>query len=248
MFSGCETYHTKIHSLETTISEAPEVHGANTSQQPHSAAWRFSGKINSNSREDVGDFVRGSSHIEDNTNVTYKLGGMDFSAKVDFLYKLDGFIFGTGIGFKDGVYHHFSLGANLQYVEFGMFLGFFHQYHNAYYNVSKCQTIIHLFKESEEDCDSFNDERNIFTISPFMGAYAGIMIHDFFINYSVSVYKPSIDIENNSLDLAAITTQYITLGYRINKYFELSAGAVINYKNIPHWNYGWTSGISFYTF
>ncbi len=245
-FMGCDGYHTRIHSLNMTIAEAPEVHGANTSQSAHSASWRFTGKVNSNSREDVTKTVKGTSYASDNTKVTYKLGGTDFSAKADFLYKLDGFTFGTGAGFKDGLYHHFTLGANLQYFEFGFFFGFFHQYNNVKYVGSKCQYIYHLFTETEEDCQSFSDDRDIITTSPFMGSYAGIMIDNFFINYSVGVYKPSVDIEKSSLDLAIITTQYITIGYRINRRIELSLGAVINYMDIPHWNYGFTGGLSFY--
>lgn len=244
-FMGCESGYTKIHSLNLTVSEAPEVHGANTTMPSHSASWRFTGKVNSSSKETVHDKFNSRSN---SINALYSIGGTDLSGKFDFLYKVDGFIFGTGAGYKDGIYHHFTAGANLDYFEFGLFFGLYHQYARVEYDATHCDYTYHLFTSKDEECTSeYNREFSDIYTSPFFGAYAGLIISKFFINYSVSVYSPSINIEDNSPDLAAITTQYLTAGVRINKWIELSAGTSITYMNIPHWHYGFTGGISFYT-
>lgn len=245
-FIGCEGYHTKLHTLDMTVSEAPEVHGANTSQAPHSASWRITGKINSVQKKEVKETTKSSSAYSENTDITYKIGGKDFSGKADFLYKIDGFFFGTGLGYKDGIYHHFTLGANLQHVEFGLFFGLYHQYYEMDYDASRCEYEYNLFSDKDEKCEAYSDSRQDFFTSPFIGAFASIYIDKFFINYSASVYSPRIKIEENSPDLAAITTQYITAGIRINRWIELSAGTSITYINKPQWYHGFTGGISFY--
>lgn len=241
--TGCTGDYTKIHSLDMTVSEAPEVHGANTSLAPHSAAWRFTGKVNYNPNEEIYDTLKTKG---ERTDVTYKMGGTDFSGKIDFLYKLDGFIFGTGLGYKDGFYHHFTLGTNLKHFEFGIFFGLFHQYSDIDYQGSKCHYSLFLFNEKEEECESFTEDQSDFYTTYLLGAYAGLIFDDLFLNYSVSTYKPNILIEEHSPKLIKVVTQYITLGYRISKWFELSAGSSITYTTTPHWYYGWTGGISFY--
>ena len=209
-----------------------------------SASWRLTGKVNTSSKDEITDQVtsRGNS-----ANVTYKLGGTDFSGKIDFLYKVDGFIFGSGLGFKDGIYHHFTLGTNLRNFEFGAFFGFYHQYDKIEYEASRCEYEYHLFSPTDETCSSsFYESVYRFNTAPFIGAYAGLIIDKFFINYSVSVYSPSVNIEENAPTLAAIATQYLTAGIRINKWIELSAGSTMTYMDTPHWHYGFTGGISFY--
>jgi len=245
-FLGCDGYHTKLHTLDLTVSEAPEVHGVNTNQSPHSGSWRFTGKVNSVQKDEVKERSnRVISHSE-RTDVTYKVGGLDFSGKADFLYEVDGFFFGSGLGFKDGIYHHFSLGTNLQHIELGLFFGLYHHYTGMDYGASLCEYEYHIFSDNEERCETYSESRYDFFTSPFIGAFASVYIDKFFINYSASLYSPRVKIEENEPDLAAITTQYIAAGIRINKWIELSAGASITYINTPHWYYGFTGGISFY--
>ena len=245
-FLGCEGYHTKLHTLDMTVAEAPEVHGANTNQAPHSASWRFTGKINSVHKEEVQETTKRNNQYSENTNITYKIGGIDFSGKADFLYKVDGFIFESGLGYKDGIYHHVSFGANLQYFEFGIFLGLYHHYVEMDYNASRCEYDYYIFSDNDEKCETYSDNQSDFFTSPFIGAFASIYIDKFFINYSASIYSPRVKIKENKPNLATITTQYITAGIRINRWIELSAGASITYINTPHWYYGFTGGLSFY--
>ena len=245
-FLGCEGYHTKIHTLDMTVAEAPEVHGANTNQDSHSASWRITGKINSVQKKEVKETTKRNNEHSENTYITYKTGGIDFSGKADFLYKVDGFFFGSGLGYRDGIYHHFTLGANLQHVEFGLFFGLYHQYIEMDYNATKCDYEYDLFIQKTEECEAYKDNQQDYFTSPFIGAFASIYIDKFFISYSASLYSPRVKIEEHSLDLAAITTQYITAGIRINRWIELSAGASITYINTPQWYYGFTGGISIY--
>ena len=246
LFIGCNGYHTKFHTLDLTVSEAPEVHGANTYQVPHSASWRFTGKINSVPTEDVKESPKRFQKYFENTDIIYKIGGTDFSGKADFLYKIDGFFFGTGVGYKDGIFHHFSFGTNLQHIELGLFFGLYHQYIAIDYEASRCEYEYHIFSDKEEKCEAYSESQYGFSTSPFIGAFASIFIDKFFINYSASLYSPHVQIEKKEPNLATITTQYITAGFRMNKWLELSAGASISYINRPHWYYGFTGGISFY--
>lgn len=245
--AGCSDSYTKLHSLKVTVSEAPEVHGTNTSQKPHSASFRFTGKVNSNrpntTHEQISNEIHGKTY---STDVYYKLGGIDLSGKFDFFYKVDNFFFGSGVGYKDGVYHHFTTGVNLEHFELGIFLGLYHQYSDLEYESSKCEFVVHIFSENEETCESYGDHHYRLNNSPFMGAFTGIMLDKMFFNYSVSVYSPNIEIDDYTLDAAIITSNYFTLGYRFNKWVEISGGAIITYLDTPLWYYGVTVGASLY--
>ena len=246
--AGCTDNYIKVHSLKATVSEAPEVHGANTSQKPHSGTFRFTGKINSNrpntSHEQISNHIHGSTYF---TDVYYKLGGIDFSAKADFFYKRDEFFFGTGVGYKDGIYHNFLLGANMQHLEFGLFFGLYHQYSNLSYEVSRCTYDYDILTKSKETCEpSYKEQIDRFNHNPFMGGFAGIILDKMFFNYSVSVYSPQIKIEDYSLDAAIITSNYLTLGYRLNKWVEISGGAIITYLDTPLGYDGFSVGTSLY--
>ena len=105
-----------------TASEAPEVHGANTCQTPHSASWRVTGKVNVNDKKDVdiSEKVSRTGGIDDVFDgkyysfgsAIYEMGGIDFTGKIDFLYKADFLVIGSGVGYKDGVFHHFTMGIS----------------------------------------------------------------------------------------------------------------------------------------
>ena len=132
--TGCVS--TYVHKFRMTASEAPEVHGANTYQMPHSSSWRITGKVNASQKKNVditeeSSVYKDLSHLfenyEDFSHATYAMGGIDFTGKIDYLYKIDNLILGMGVGYKDGVYHHFTLGYNFFNFEFGGFIGGFHQ-------------------------------------------------------------------------------------------------------------------------
>lgn len=242
--TGCINTH--FQKLHMTASEAPEVHGANTYQQPHSASWRVTGKINSNTRRDV-KITPETSNSKNKSKESvepdwlYKMGGVEFTGKADFFYKANSAFLGTGIGYNNGIYHHFSFGGNFSHVEFGFFIGLYHQYFDADYVGEHCEVV--LF--SDDKCDSFSNESHGLSTSLFGGGFAGLIFGDFFLNYSLSVYAPSPEIEGGSPDLSGIHSNYFTMGYRFH-WVEVSAGFVMSLVEGRIASYGFTGGLSFY--
>ena len=98
--------------LNATVSDAPEVHGSNTTQEPYSSMWRVSGKVIGAKEEKIDDKER-----------TYEIGGVEGSGKIDYLHKSGTLIFGAGLGYDDGLYYHLTLGWNFRDFEFGFFTG-----------------------------------------------------------------------------------------------------------------------------
>ena len=148
---------------------------------------------------------------------------------------------GTGIGYNNGIYHHFLFGGNFSHVEFGFFIGLYHQYFDADYVGEHCEVV--LF--SDDKCDSFSNESHGLSTSLFGGGFAGLIFGDFFLNYSLSVYAPSPEIEGGSPDLSGIHSNYFTMGYRFH-WVEVSAGFVMSLVEGSIASYGFTGGLSFY--
>lgn len=233
-----------------TASEAPEVHGANTFQQQHSASWRVTGKVNANTEKNINisKNISKSNNLENMfdtdkysfNNSSYIMGGIDYTGKIDFLYKKDYLVFGAGVGYKDGIFHHFTIGANFSHFEFGTFFGGYHQ---------RCELEYAGYKEVNDD--DYDNERisgyqNDYSTNIFAGAYAGFYFGGFFYNYSISTYRPSAEIEDKNMDVPGIASNYFTIGYRFNQMVEVSFGGIATYIDSPAWNFGVTSGITFY--
>lgn len=253
--TGC--VNTYVHKFRMVTSESPEVHGSNTYQTPHSSMWRVSGTVNANNKKHV-DVTEHSSvyksldHIfdsyEDFSSATYKMGGIDFTGKIDYLYKVDHLILGTGVGYKDGVYHHFTLGFNFLNFEFGGFLGGFHQYSDLEYDGQTCGD---GWDGDEDECRSFAEHHYRFNNNVFAGLFAGFYLDKLFFNYSVSSYKPRPEIEGHDdtydLSVPGIATNYFTVGYRFNHWVEVSFGGILTYiGEVSKWNYGFNGGVSLY--
>lgn len=238
--TGCIT--TTIRNFSMTASEAPEVHGANTEQESFSAMWRFTGKVHYNFQEDVDitDDTYKDGSLDDlfsNDDImvkksTYRMGGVDLSGKIDFLYKVGWFMCGGGLGYKDGAFLHTTLGANFSHFELGAFLGVYNQYSEMSYEIEK---------DDETDWGYDSD----FNASLFGGGYAGFYLEKLFFNLSVSAYEPNPKIEDIRLSVPTITTGYLTAGYRINRWVEFSVGGIVTYTS-EEFNGGVTSGISLY--
>ena len=69
----------------------------------------------------------------ESSDAAYKMGGLDFAGKVDYLYKSNYFLFGLGAGYKDGLFNHVTFGWNFSHIEFGAFTGVYHQYNEMQY-------------------------------------------------------------------------------------------------------------------
>lgn len=224
---------------------------------PHSSSWRITGKVNANQEKkvditDESSVYKSFDHLFDSyeefSSATYIMGGIDYTGKIDYLYKLDNLILGAGIGYKDGIYHHFSLGFNFLNFEFGGFFGGFHQYSDLEYDGQSCEDVS-LY--DDKYCRAFADHHYRFNSSILAGFFAGVYVDNLFFNYSFSSYQPSpaIDTHNDEYDISVprISTHYLTVGYRFNRWIEVSVGSINTYINETNvWNFGFTSGISLY--
>ena len=250
--TGCVT--TNIHKFRMTVSESPEVHGANIKQEAHSGSWRFSGNVNYNFEKNVNitENTSESKDLDEFLNdlavlkrtkfqsAKYKMGGVDFSGKVDYLYKARGFVIGGGLGYKDGMISHLTIGANFSHFEFGSFIG-----------VYCLHSDIEYWGETSEGSDgvsvTFKDHNDQTNTSIFAGMYAGLYFDKLFFNLSVSSYKPNPKMKEIDLRVPGIATVYLTTGYRLNRWFEFSVGGIATYIDAPNgFNGGVTSGISLY--
>lgn len=170
----------------------------------------------------------------------YKMGGVDFSGKVDYLYKARGFVIGGGLGYNDGIISHLTIGANFSHFEFGSFIG-----------VYGLHSDIEYWGETSEGSDgvsvTFKDHNDQTNVSVFAGMYAGLYFDKLFFNLSVSSYRPNPEMEGTDLSVPGIATVYLTTGYRLNRWFEVSVGGIATYIDAPNgYNGGVTSGISLY--
>ena len=248
--TGCVT--TNVHKFRMTVSEAPEVHGANTEQKAHSGSWRFTGKVYHNAKKNV-DITGNTSESAsldklfdkkaEFKSASYEMGGDDFSGKVEYLRKTRGFVFGGGLGYKDGLFTHVTLGANFSHFEFGGFFGTYALYSNVEYwgeTGEECG-------DSDSECSFFSDHSYHTYLSIFAGMYAGLYFDNLFFNLSVSSYEPNPKIEDSDLNVPGIATAYLTIGYRFTQQFEFSIGGIATIVDAPAGtNVGVTSGISLY--
>lgn len=249
--TGCVT--TQIHKFRMTASEAPEVHGANTNQKQNSSVWRFTGKVNYNYEEKVNisediyetaDLDRLFEKEIKFKDAAYEMGGLDFSGKIDYLYKGKSFVVGGGLGYKDGLFSHLTMGANFTHFEFGTFIGTYSQYSDLEYWGETGEDC----GDDDGECKTIGDHTSRFNASFFAGLYAGFYFDKLFFNLSVSSYGPNSEIEGIHLDTPGIATGYLTAGYRLNRWLEFSVGGVFTYIGTSDWhdNVGVTGGISLY--
>lgn len=251
---GCT--QTRISSFSADVSEAPEVHGFNTYQEPHTTAIRVSGTVNFDSKEDVdvdaqhrdwADKKNKEGHYEAttfNTRGIYTIGGLDIEGKLDFLAKANLAVIGFGIAVNDGIYHHLTLGINSRYFDIGGFAGLYHHKGKITYSGSECSTVTTCEKE---DWSGIHGNNSDYRISGFGGLYAGVILGDAFFNYSFSTYTPNINAHGEGLTVPSIYSHYFILGYRINRYIEINGGTVGTYiEDVSHWHWAGRTGLSFY--
>ena len=244
---GCTSTHISRFELDT--SEAPEVSGANRYMEPKTTTYRLFGTLKLDKDEDIA--VSGT-YRDWNTdtltkvktytaNGTYHLGGFEGTGGFELYKKSDIAVYGLGIGYNDGIYHHITYGFNFRHLEFGSYVGFFHQYMHIKYSGSSCSGI----KTCTQDNGSFSEDKDDFETSLFWGLYAGIFIGDFFLSYSISGYTPGLDTDDEDISTPTITSNYFTLGYHINKNFALSVGAIGSDVD-SHWHWAGSCGIHYY--
>ncbi len=247
--TGCIT--TQLHKFRMTASEAPEVHGANTNQKQNSSVWRFTGKVNYNYEEkvDISEDIYWNKSLEElfdgdnleSSDAAYKMGGLDFAGKIEFLYKANYSVFGLGAGIKDGLFNHILLGLNFSHFEFGVFAGIYNQYSDLEYSGKVVSD-----SDDGDDYKTIRENDSQINTSFFAGAYAGIYLEKLFFNYSVSFYTPNPEINGKDLSVPTITSHYFTVGYRLTDLIEISAGGIFTDIDTDGGTGGYTAGVSFY--
>jgi len=244
---GCTT--TQISRFELETSEAPEVSGPNRYLEPKTTTYRLFGTLKLDKNEDIAVSGKYRDWDADTlakvktffANGIYHMGGFEGTGGFELYKKSDNAVYGLGIGYNDGIYHHITYGFNFQHFEFGSYLGFFHQYMHVKYSGSSCSGVNTCLHDNED----FNEDKNVFESSLFWGLYAGVFIGDFFLNYSLSGYTPGLDTDDESVSTPTITSNYFTLGYHINKNFAVSVGAVGS-DVASHWHWAGSCGIHYY--
>ena len=244
LVSGCSS--TRVRSFQVDASEAPEVYGIGRYQQPKTSTMRLYGSFKIDPREDVpvsGDYKAWSSWSLDSivqdlnshsSSGIYKMGGNEFTGGFEWFHKSNNALFGVGVSINDGIYHHITYGFNTEHFEIGGFLGFFHQ-------LLKIQDSLTTNKIM------FDKVKSEFNTNVFWGFYTGIFLGDLFVNYSLSAYRPSFDIGFKTVRSSIVTSNYITLGYNINKHLAVTAGA-IGTDVQSNWHWAANLGINFYPF
>ena len=241
LVSGCST--TRISSFKMDVSESPEVYGISRAQAPRSHVIRLHGSFKLDKKEDISVSGHYGAWDEDSlqqrkqyvADGIYRMGGLEGTGGFEWFKKFDHAVFGAGFGVNDGFFHHLSYGFNFEALEFGVFLGLFHQYTHINYSGSKCSGISSC---DSEDWKDFSDSMDDVMTDLFFGLYIGVFIEkDFFLNYSLSTYDPSVDTGSSSVSTPMIVTNYLTLGYNINKYFSVTGGVICSIvdKNL-HWS------------
>ena len=241
LVSGCAW--NSIQNFKVDASEAPEVYGIGRYQQPKTSTMRLYGSFKIDPREDV--VASGNYYAWDldsnllNVNSygssgIYKMGGNEFTGGFEWFHKSNNALFGVGVSINDGIYHHITYGFNTEHFEIGGFLGFFHQ-------LLKIQDSLTTNKIM------FDKVKSEFNTNVFWGFYTGIFLGDLFVNYSLSAYRPSFDIGFKTVRSSIVTSNYITLGYNINKHLAVTAGAIGTDVN-SNWHWAANLGINFYPF
>ena len=247
--TGCT--RTRITGFRAEVAESPEVEGVRGYLEPHSSTFRFSGSYLFSPKETMAVSGSYSDYSADSlmrptreftAKGVYELGGSDLNASFEWFKKLHFFLWGLGIGYDDGVYHHLKIGFNTRFVEAGAFMGTFHQYTTMTVHGEQCD----VYPCSDSDnWKSIGGTDTDFYASLFMGLYATIMIDDFFLSYSLSSYSPAVEADGEDLSAPSIDTHYIMAGYRFNTHWEVSGGVAMTLVNPDYRHFAAKFGVGY---
>lgn len=244
LVSGCSS--TRVEYFQVDASEAPEVYGISRYQQPKTSTMRLYGSFKIDPHEDVlvnGDYRAWrrwslDSLVQDlnshSSSGIYRLGGNEFTGGFEWFHKSNVALIGVGVSVNDGIYHHITYGFNTEHFEIGGFFGLFHQ-------------LMEVYGSGSTDGDSFGETKYQLNTNPFWGFYTGVFLGDLFLNYNLSAYKPSFDVDGTTIRSSIVTSNYITLGYNINEHWAVTAGA-IGTDVQSKWHWAASLGVNFYPF
>lgn len=237
--SACSVAH--VNNFEFGASEAPEVRGPSTYIEPNENIARVSASLIAADEDEVLMPVK-SRKLDERVAVKLSdvtvstapkkvqenyarldIGGYSFAASVDFILKWDAIFFQLGLAYYDGAYYYASLGTNHKYYEYGVFVGEFHQitrvnYYGYWCSVDGC---------TQDDRDDKYESTQLRMLSDvFLGSYAGLHFWRLSLNYSLSLYTPSLDVPDLDYTMPMIVSNYLSAGFKITDKLMLRGGAV----------------------
>lgn len=273
LFTGCsiDGMHGHVEYFEMEVPAAPEVRGASGFQKPNTRDWRGSINVHAGVTErerlsGIRNDVEPCSNVGQCPNTskqdwpedvygTYKITFPRWDASLDILNKYDLFLWSFGFSYNDGLFSYVSIGMNTPSFEFGAGIGLWIMGRNYEYAGTNLICLQDLFDEEkytldESDFSASSGISNVFTYN----VYASVFYKAFSLNYSVTAYTPVNDANESNNDyyvdagfsLPLVLTEYITASYRINKNWEVRAGAINVFGNFPGWHWAATSGITYY--
>ncbi|OWV00073.1 hypothetical protein B7994_08355 [Fibrobacter sp. UWR2] len=231
----------RVNNFEFGASEAPEVRGPSTYIEPNENIARVSASLIAADEDEVLMPVK-SRKLDERVAVKLSdvtvstapkkvqenyarldIGGYSFAASVDFILKWDAIFFQLGLAYYDGAYYYASLGTNHKYYEYGVFVGEFHQitrvkYYGYWCSVDGC---------TQDDRDDKYESTQLRMLSDvFLGGYAGLHFWRLSLNYTLSLYTPSLDVPDLSYTMPMIVSNYLSAGIKITDNLMVRGGAV----------------------
>ena len=232
----------RVNNFSFDASDAPEVRGPSTYIEPNENISRVSVSLVAADEDEVLLPVRSTKldervavSLSDDQTVSAEpkkvrenyarldIGGYSFSASVDFIMKWDAIFFQLGLAYYDGAYYYASLGTNHKYYEYGVFVGELHQvtrvnYYGYWCSVNGC---------TQDDRDDKFESTQLRMLSDvFLGGYAGLHLWRLSLNYTLSMYVPSLDVPDLSYTMPMIFSNYLSAGLKITDNLMVRGGAV----------------------
>jgi len=179
-------------------------------------------------------------------NSVIELGDYSVIASMDFFMKWKQAYFQLGLGVYDGLYYYAGMGTNRKYFEAGVFLGQFHQFTTVYYYGYWCDD---LRCNNDDNNGTFSADEPHLLSDVFVGVYAGLHAWRLSLDYSISTYTPSVNVNSLDYDMPAVISNYLSLGIRLTDSWIVRGGVVATFAdkiNDPHlgfkasleWNIG----------
>lgn len=271
VFSGCSassSYGHIDHVLMETPA-APNIHGAGGYQESGTSVWKATANVAYNRPEkelvresynelEVCKSDRNCMSAEERkengkVDVTYKTHFSIVDATIENSHKINNFLWNWGLGLNQGAYGFLALGFNTKYFEAGGSYGVWLQKRDFRYVGTRYTTSYWYYNDSYSYHEDWFSGRSRVDLLWTYGGYASAYLGPVSLNYSISVYHPSAEYEEEDLDrlqanfeLPLVLTEYITLGYRLNEKLELHAGAINVFGDYPGWHWSGTAGLSLY--
>jgi hypothetical protein len=207
-------------------------------------------------------------NVQEDVDGTYKIIYPYLTASIEYMYKIKIFLLGMNVSINRGILSNVSVGVNTRYFEAGLFGGLWiyaNEYDysgTVYVHKSRKTTVYDIdgagsrYGLDDYDISSSNhfESSSPGSTVPFGGGYASAYYGPLSLNFSISLYYPNISYESDSKDekiqsdfnFPCVMTEYITLGYRLNKQWEFRLGTANVFGDFPGWHWSATGGFSYY--